>query len=43
MKSAVNAFYQLLWLREYDPHSYEEQVASSVRALRRQGRASARP
>lgn len=27
MKSAVNALYRLLWLREYDPRSYEEQLA----------------
>ena len=27
MRSAVNALYRLLWLREYDPHSYEEQLA----------------
>jgi hypothetical protein len=27
MKSAVNALYRLLWLREYDPRSYDEQLA----------------
>lgn len=27
MKSAVNALYRLLWLREYDPRSYAEQLA----------------
>ena len=27
MKSAVNALYRLLWLREYDPGSYDEQLA----------------
>lgn len=27
MKSAVNALYRLLWLREYDPRSYNEQLA----------------
>ena len=27
MKSAVNALYRLLWLREYDPRSYHEQLA----------------
>lgn len=26
-KSAVNALYRLLWLREYDPRSYDEQLA----------------
>lgn len=27
MKWAVNALYRLLWLREYDPRSYHEQLA----------------
>jgi hypothetical protein len=27
MTSAVNALYRLLWLREYDPRSYHEQLA----------------
>jgi hypothetical protein len=27
MKSAVSALYRLLWLREYDPRSYQEQLA----------------
>jgi hypothetical protein len=27
MKSAVDALYRLLWLREHDPHSYQEQLA----------------
>jgi hypothetical protein len=27
MKSAVNALYRLLWLRENDPRSYDEQLA----------------
>lgn len=27
MNSAVNAPYRLLWLREYDPRSYREQLA----------------
>jgi hypothetical protein len=27
MKSSVNALYRLLWLREYDPRSYDEQLA----------------
>jgi len=27
MKSAVNTLYRLLWLREYDPESYAEQLA----------------
>ena len=27
MKSAVNALYRLLWLREHDPRSYHEQLA----------------
>ena len=27
MKSAVNALYRLLWLREHDPRSYDEQLA----------------
>ena len=27
MKSAVNALYRLLWLREFDPRSYDEQLA----------------
>ncbi|KAA6465314.1 hypothetical protein DYQ86_05070 [Acidobacteria bacterium AB60] len=27
MKSAVDALYRLLWLREYDPHSYQERLA----------------
>ena len=27
MKSAVNALYRLLWLRDYDPRSYNEQLA----------------
>jgi hypothetical protein len=27
MKSAVDALYRLLWLREYDPRSYDEQLA----------------
>jgi hypothetical protein len=27
MKSAVNALYRLLWLREHDPQSYEEHLA----------------
>ena len=27
MKSAVNALYRLLWLRENDPRSYQEQLA----------------
>jgi hypothetical protein len=27
MKSAVNTLYRLLWLREYDPGSYDEQLA----------------
>jgi hypothetical protein len=26
MKSAVDALYRLLWLREHDPRSYEEQL-----------------
>lgn len=26
MKSAVDALYRLLWLREYDPRSYAEQL-----------------
>lgn len=31
MKSAVNALYRLLWLREYDPRSYNEQLALGQR------------
>ena len=27
MKSAVDALYRLLWLREYDPRSYDEHMA----------------
>jgi hypothetical protein len=27
MKSAVDALYRLLWLREYDSRSYQEQLA----------------
>ena len=27
MKAAVNALYRLLWMREHDPRSYDEQVA----------------
>jgi hypothetical protein len=27
MKSAVNALYRLLWMREHDPRSYDEQLA----------------
>lgn len=27
MKSAVSVLYRLLWLREYDPRSYDEQLA----------------
>ena len=27
MKSAVNALYRLLWMREHDPRSYDEQPA----------------
>ena len=27
MKSAVNALYRLLWLREYDARSYDEHLA----------------
>jgi len=27
MKSAVNALYRLLWLREHDPRAYDEQLA----------------
>jgi hypothetical protein len=27
MKSAVNALYRLLWRREHDPRSYQEQLA----------------
>jgi hypothetical protein len=27
MKSAVNALYRLLWKREYDPRSYDEDLA----------------
>lgn len=27
MKSAVNALYRLLWQREYDPRSYNENLA----------------
>lgn len=27
MKSSVNALYRLLWLREFDPRSYDEQLA----------------
>jgi hypothetical protein len=27
MKSAVSGLYRLLWLREYDPPSYEDQLA----------------
>jgi hypothetical protein len=27
MKSAVDALYRLLWLREYDPRAYQEQLA----------------
>ena len=27
MKSAVNALYRLLWLREHDPQSYDEHLA----------------
>jgi hypothetical protein len=27
MKSAVNALYRLLWMRENDPRSYDEQLA----------------
>jgi len=27
MKSTVNALYRLLWLREYDPQSYDEHLA----------------
>src|ERR1700728_2387234 len=27
MKSAVDALYRLLWLREYDPRSYNENLA----------------
>jgi hypothetical protein len=27
MKSAVDALYWLLWLREYDPRSYDEHLA----------------
>lgn len=27
MKSAVDALYRLLWSREYDPHSYNEQLS----------------
>jgi hypothetical protein len=26
MKSAVNALYRLLWMREHDPRSYDEQL-----------------
>jgi hypothetical protein len=27
MKSAVNALYRLLWMREHEPRSYDEQLA----------------
>jgi hypothetical protein len=27
MKSAVNALYRLLWMREHDPRSYDQQLA----------------
>ena len=27
MKSAVNALYRLLWMREHDPQSYDENLA----------------
>lgn len=27
MKSAVNALYRMLWLREHDPRSYDEHLA----------------
>lgn len=27
MRSAVNALYRLLWLREHDPRSYDEHLA----------------
>jgi len=27
MKSAVDALYRLLWMREHDPRSYDEQLA----------------
>jgi hypothetical protein len=27
MRSAVDALYRLLWLREHDPRSYDEQLA----------------
>lgn len=31
MKSAVNGLYRLLWLREYDLRSYNEQLALGCR------------
>jgi hypothetical protein len=31
MKSAVNALYRLLWKREYDPRSYDEDLAPGRR------------